>query len=145
MAIIDWDGNLMYKNLVFGHGPILGIVSFLESQLQHFHWWFVLQPGKKSKEKDVEKMFKLNQGQCGHRPRVFPLLLLEWKSCLRSWQRGESRDGCDVVMQRHLERCQSSAWKFLIWSGNSPLCFSEVHKHIHAWRHTRKSHCWWQY
>lgn len=50
----------MYNNPVLGHGPILGIVSFLESQLQHFHWCFVLQPGKKSEEKDVEKMFKLN-------------------------------------------------------------------------------------
>lgn len=112
----------MYKNPVLGHGPIVGIVSFLVSQLQHFHWRFVLQPGKKSKEKDVEKMFKLNEGQRGRGPRVFPSLPLEWKSCLRSWQRGESRDGCYVVMQRH-GIAQSSAWKFLIWSGNSPLRF----------------------
>lgn len=54
----------MYKNLVSGNGPMLGIVSFLVSQLHHFHRWFDLQPGKKSKEKDVE-MFKLNVGQCG--------------------------------------------------------------------------------
>lgn len=90
---------------------MLGIVSFLVSQLQHFHRWFDLQPGKKSKEKDVEKMFKLNVGQCGWRPRVFPSLLLEWKSCPQSWRRGESGDGCYVVMQRHFEQCQSSAWK----------------------------------
>lgn len=49
----------MYKNPVLGHGPILGIDSFLVSQLQHFHWRFVLQPGKKTKEEDVEKLFKL--------------------------------------------------------------------------------------
>lgn len=133
--------------LYWNHGFILGIVSFLVSQLQHFHWWFFFQPGKKSKEKDVEKMFKLNRGQHGCSPRVFPSPLPEWKSCPQIWQWGESRlMAAYVVMQRHgiaqkkkkkrkklMLKIPRTKWKF------STLFFGSMQKYacMHGGTHAR--------
>lgn len=96
------------------------------------------KPSKTSKEKDVKEMFKLNQGQCSYRARVFFLLLLEWKSCLHCWQRGESQDGCYDVLQRHwampkfILQIPHLKWKF------STLFFGSTQTRLHMEAHTQE-------
>ena len=129
-------------SLYGGRGSMRGTVASLVSQLQHFHWcFFPLQPGKRSKEQDVEKMFKLSEGQCGRSPRIFPLTAAGMEKAA-DWQPG---DGCSVVMQRHgiaqsfnLQKNSSSQVEILHFVLRKYAnTFRHTHTHTHTHTHAR--------